>query len=1108
MKPRLHIHTELESELVLLGSADREGLLAEIERLIDYLRRAPFPQPRDIALTTGVEAHDALSRAAIVATSTTELLDKLLLLKQRLESGRERNMPGKGIFFGTDLCPAPGRTVFVFPGEGSQYPDMLRELCLHFPACRSAFDDADTACALAGSPMLPSQWIFPTGQSESQSNTALNMAGAVQAVIAADTGLLRFFTQLGIIPDAVVGVGIGEITALECSGAISFNNRSERIQALRNGYTLMKGLEETPHTPTCACLSSEGLNREALEQCLEPFGDQALIARDHSASLFGLCVRQPVAERVAQALRDAGATVRKLPLNQPYHTPWMEHVRADLTAFFTRIVNREPTMPLYSCVTAAPHATDLPTLAADAAAQWTQPLRFADTIRRLYEDGFRVFVELGARGSLAASIGSILHHQPHVALAANRVHRSALQQLHMTLALLATHRQKVDISQLHINRGSQILDLSRPRPTHAQRAERTLPLNTLLPSLRAAEIPKGLVAPQAPMPVGQRRLATSERNDKPDDGARTDFPLLLDAETLDSSTADEIVLVSSLSILDQPFLADSAFGSSSVSLTDSTLRGLPLMPPGMLSEVMAEAARKLEPDLVVVAIEEFAMPRWLVVEASTRTIQIRARRLPGNTDGITKFETTVLDHERAIDTPAGNAILARAIVSLAPDYAPPSQPPRVLALRGPVKLDWQATDLYPTRLHHGPSFQNLQAIPEWGENGLAAHWLSLPRSSLLRRTATPRFSVDPLLLASVGAGLMAWDAREPASGAIQLPVAYERIEFYAPPAAEGERGQMTLFVNRREAQAISGDAEMTDAEGRLLCRVTGWANRIYNIHPALHNLLLHPTEGFLSREIPPKLLPTLSQEVICRIADAFPATLVGETDDLWLRVAAYLTLSLTERLKWREMGGTPQRRAEWLLGRIAAKDSVRHCLQTRYGRRWAAADIRIETDEAGKPCPQGEWRRHCGARMDISITHTLDHVVAAVAPNAVLGIDIEQHTRAISDDFAAAAFGATEQEIAAESGEGATALFRVWCAKEALGKALGTGLRYGASDLLVRNYDRASGRLTIEATRLWSQAFPALRNRPIYVHSCLLENLVLAVCVLEPELAAEPRVLG
>ena len=1107
MKPRLHIHTELESELVLLGGLDRVGLLAEIERLIAYLRRAPFPVLRDLALTTGTAAHEALSRAAIVATSAADLLDKLLLLQRRLEEGRERGLPGKGVFLGTDLCPAPGRTVFVFPGEGSQYPDMLRELCLHFPACRSAFDDADTACALAKSPRLPSHWIFPTGPADPADGGRLGMADAVQAVLAADTAFLRFFTQLGITPDAVVGVGVGEITALECAGAIRFANRAERLEALRDGYTLLKGIAESPRTPNCVCLSSEGLHREGLEACLAPFGEAVTVSRDHSASLFGLCVRQPAAEKVAQTLREAGATVRVLPLDQPYHTPWMDHVRPELTAFFTRLVNHEPGIPVYSCMTAAPHEASLAALAAGAAAQWTRPLRFADTVRRLYDDGFRVFVELGARGSLTASIDGILHHRPHVALAANRGHRPAIQQLHYTLAELATHRQKVDIAQLHINRGSQRLDLSRPRPTHAQRAERTLPVSTLLPSLRAAEIPKGLVAPQAPGPVGLHQPTPNGRSAKAEVGGATDFPLLLDAEVVGAAGPDAIELVSNLSILDQPFLADSAFGSSPVSLADTTLRGLPLMPAGMVAEVMAEAARKLEPGLVVVGIEAFSMVRWLTVEGSTRSIQIQARRLPGGEGGVRRFETRVLDRERALETP-DDALLAQATVALAPDYAPPAQPPRVLALRGPVKLDWQGADLYPLRLHHGPAFQNLQAIPDWGENGLTARWIALPRGSLVRRTGSPRFSVDPVLLSGVGAALMAWSAREPASGAIQLPVGFDRIDFHAPPAAEWDRGQLTLFCDRTGPETATADVEITDAGGHLLCRVTGWTNRIYRIAPALHNLLLHPTEGFLSREVPPKLLPALPQEVVCCIADAFPATLLGHGDDLWPRVAAYLTLSLTERLKWREMGGSPQRRAEWLLGRIAAKDSVRHCLQTRYGRRWAAADIRIETDEAGKPCPQGEWRRHCGARMDISITHTADHVVAAVAPNACLGIDIERHTRAISDDFAAAAFGTTEQEIAAESGEGATALFRFWCAKEALVKALGTGLRYGAGDLIVRHYDRAGGRLTIEATRLWTQAFPALRNRPIYVHSCLLESLVLAVCVLEPELASEPRAIG
>ena len=69
---------------VLADAMRRAGVDAEIERLIAYLRRAPFPLLRDIALTTGLAAHEALSRAAIVATSTADLLDKLLLLQRRL----------------------------------------------------------------------------------------------------------------------------------------------------------------------------------------------------------------------------------------------------------------------------------------------------------------------------------------------------------------------------------------------------------------------------------------------------------------------------------------------------------------------------------------------------------------------------------------------------------------------------------------------------------------------------------------------------------------------------------------------------------------------------------------------------------------------------------------------------------------------------------------------------------------------------------------------------------------------------------------------------------------------------------------------------------------
>lgn len=1097
MKTRLHIHNELESELCLLGGASREALAATVAQLLALLARPPLPALRDIALTCGLAARQAPARAAVVATSQDDLRAKLQLLQRRLEDGRQRLTQSKGVYLGVDPCPTPGRTVFVFPGEGSQYPGMLRDLCLNFPACRSAFDDADTACAAAGSPLLPSQWIFPTGdQPDPAATEVFGMAGAVQAVLAADAALLRLMLQLGIAPDAVVGAGVGEISALECAGVFAFDARARRIQALREGFELLQALSSSTSLSGCASLSVAGLERTAIDASLAEFAADVAVAREFSADSFGLCVRHDRAEGVCRALAQAGGVVRSLPLRQPYHTPWLAPALPALRAFFSKWIARPARIPVYSCMTAAPHAGSLNDWAEAAAAQWTRPVRFASTVERLYADGFRVFVEIGARGSLTGSIAAILQRRPHLALAANRVHRSGVLQLHHTLAALSAYGQTPDIAPLHANRGSRQIDLSHPRPARQARVERGHMPSVTLPSLRTAELPPGLVAPPAPMPAGLRAVSPAAPARVVESNGGTDFPLLLDAEVLSEQPGDSIALALSLSVLDQPFLADSALGTNQVALTERTLRGLPLMPLVMLAELLAEAARRLAPALVVIEIESLRLARWLTVEGSHRTVQVVARRLPLADDGAWRCEVAIDDRE-ALEH-GHQPALAAAVIRLAPAY-PAAPAARVLALRCPVRIDWSGTEIYPRRLAQGALFQNLFDVPLWGENGLAAEWVALPRGALLRRVAQPRFALDPVLLGAVGAALAIWNARQPGDGWFHLALSVARLRLFAPPLAEWTRGRLDLFTERAEGATAGADAEFTDSDGRLLLQVEGWENRVFDLGTALHNLLLNPSERFLTSELPPEALPALPQEVICCVA-MYQGALMAADDELWLRATAHLTLSLTERLQWREMGGSVARRSEWLLGRIAAKDAVRRCLLARYGRKWAAADIRIETDEAGKPRPQGEWRRYCGARMDISITHTADRIVAAVAPNACLGIDIERRDRVISDEFAAAAFNPAEQEIAAESGESATALFRFWCAKEALAKALGTGLRYGASDLTVRSFDRRSGRVAVQPTRLWLQAFPQLRDTPLTVHTCLLDSLVLAVCVLDPAL--------
>ncbi len=1090
-----HFQSALGSELVLIGAPYFDLLIPEAERILRYLEKVSEPNLTDIAYTANKAAKGADMHSAIVATSPGDLREKLLVLIRRIEANKRDTVIPKGVYLPTERCPAPGRTVFLFPGEGSQYPDMMRGLALRFPACRSAFDDADTATILAGAKFPPSRWIFPTGELPAEGILESQGMGAVlQSVLAANTALLRLFAQFGVEPDAVLGSGIGEISALECAKAITYRDRNHRIDFLRQGYHLVSSFAASDKIPTTSTILVATLPRERLESILSPFGGDAVLAQERTADVFTVCVRPACQEKLLASLHDAGAFARILPVRQPFHTSWLNPVIQPLGDFFRSLITHAPGIPVYSTMTTRPFEGTPEELAELVARQWETPTNLHATIERLYEDGFRVFVELGARGTISTCVAATLRHRPHVALAANRAHRPDILQLHNTLAALATHGLDIDATPLFASRPVREIDFDHPASV---RHERTVPLPTRLPSMKAMTMPEGLVKRIKLQEAAAAQAAAPAT--AADDGS-SDFPLIADAEILRFSPEESIELTLAISPFDHPFLLSRALAGDSVSVSDKALHGLLLMPVEFLLETMAEAARKLFPRHAVVAVENLETLSWPEIPESGRALRILVRHRPRDIPGRECAEAVVFDHDaRAQGDPLR---LASATLVLAEEY-PAAPPPATLAIRAPVPVGWQGADLYPTRLYDGPAFQTIHAIRSWGDNGLHAECVTLPRRGLLRRTDQPHFSIAPVLLSSIGSSLAAWHAREPAPGRLHIAYGCDRIEFFGPPPAEWDRTTVALFASpsRPGDLAVSANADVTDIENRLLCRATGWRNRVLAIDPRLHHLLLHPVDGFFTAELPEDAMPSLPQEVVCCVAPQNPMEEDDPDFDFRMRLTASLTLSASERVKWDELAVGPLRRTEWLYGRIAAKDAVRRCLLARYGRRWAAADIRIESGELGKPSPEGDWRLHCGAHMDISITHTTDHIVAAAAPNASLGIDIESRDRALSEEFISAAFSPLEQEIAADSGDGVTALFRFWCAKEALSKALGTGLRFGARDLCAHSLDPSSGRIRMELAQLWLQAFPHLRDKALVVDSCIVDGIVLAVSVLDPAVA-------
>src|SRR6185312_10851253 len=146
-----------------------------------------------------------------------ELKDRLRSLSTRLaDSGCRSIRDARGTYFRGEMLGDRGRLAFLFPGEGSQYPGMLADLCPHFPEVSALFDTSDRVARQRGLTRLPSEAIF--GGEGGADLWSVDLA--INAVLSAQWALYQLLLRLGIRPDAVVGHSSGEFLALAAAGAL------------------------------------------------------------------------------------------------------------------------------------------------------------------------------------------------------------------------------------------------------------------------------------------------------------------------------------------------------------------------------------------------------------------------------------------------------------------------------------------------------------------------------------------------------------------------------------------------------------------------------------------------------------------------------------------------------------------------------------------------------------------------------------------------------------------------------------------------------------------------------------------------------------------------
>jgi malonyl CoA-acyl carrier protein transacylase/phosphopantetheinyl transferase/acyl carrier protein len=495
-----------DSEVLILAAATRDELIARGDAVLGRLRDGRACALKDLAYTVNVaEARSEPSvRLAIVATTVTEARDKLAHALERLrDRACTRIKDRSGIYFFSEPLGAHGKLAFLFPGEGSQYVNMLADLCTHFPEVRASFDLIDRAFADHARGYLPSQLIFPPPEPASMAaaeERLWQMDAGAEAVFVASHALHALLTRLGIRPDALVGHSTGEYSALLAAGALEVEDETEFVRRIADLNAVYERMAGDGRIPRAMLVAVGGADPGVVASVIADSGGALSIAMDNCPHQVVLCGPETVLTPALDTLRRAGGICKTLPFDRAYHTPRFAEVSDALRGFFGELRIRAPRIELYSCVTAAPYPAKPDAIRDLGVAQWSHPVRFRETITAMHDAGVRLFVEVGPRSNLTGFVDDILRGRPYAALASNVTRHSGITQLHHLVALLAAHGVAMRLDALYERRSPAIITLEAGDGGDVRPRANALRLSLGLPAI-SLKSDAGM-APVKAMPVG------------------------------------------------------------------------------------------------------------------------------------------------------------------------------------------------------------------------------------------------------------------------------------------------------------------------------------------------------------------------------------------------------------------------------------------------------------------------------------------------------------------------------------------------------------------------------------------------------------------------------
>ncbi|MBE57502.1 MAG: hypothetical protein CMB01_03930 [Euryarchaeota archaeon] len=425
----------LKEKMILLRSKLFEGSNFDNDPMGKRLSNA-LPEASRGYIAEGV-------RCAIVATDWAQLSKRFDLFESTCEDRSKWDFLAKQMVMITDTVAIPkqAKVAHLYPGQGSQYVGMTLDLSKRYKCIGETWEEADrTMIEVLGGESL-SSFVLRENLTAEQSKEAefkLKQTEYTQpAMLTADLALYRLLKAHGLEPDMVAGHSLGEYAALMVAGILNFD---DALRAVAARGTEMGSVD----VPDCGIMASVSAPFEQIEKVLDDESGYVIAANKNSPKMTVIAGESEPMQRVMKVFEEMGVTCVQLQTSHAFHSRIVAPANEPLRRFLESLEIQLPTIPITSNFDGGWYPNVAPTgttpkekILEKLAPQMASAVEWTTQMETMYNDGARLFVEVGPKRALAMFAEQIFENKPKIVTNTNHPKVGGIASFHAALAIHA-----------------------------------------------------------------------------------------------------------------------------------------------------------------------------------------------------------------------------------------------------------------------------------------------------------------------------------------------------------------------------------------------------------------------------------------------------------------------------------------------------------------------------------------------------------------------------------------------------------------------------------------------------------------------------------------------